>query len=1098
MTTRLEILGSLRLVRSRETVAVGGARQRAVLGYLALHSAGPVSAERLIETVWPDTAPARARHSLHQRVHELRRRLTGASALEDGTCGIDVCWEPATGGYRLIIAPDLLDACQFRELVSLARGQAGRGAVEQAVTTMRRATELWRGPVLDGVPALRDLPNAVRLEAERRSAEELRWEWQLRLGRHREVVAEIEVAAAADPLRERTAGLLLLALRACGRDAEALTYYARLRANVRRELGAEPGEWVRAIHQSILENKTLPGHVGTSPALTPLWIQRTRDFVGRHGELALLQQVAGRVFQSRVAHLVTVFGEPGIGKSRLVGELLTTPALEGVTVWTARCRPEPSAGAFSPLTEMLAAQAGVRVTDSTERAVGAVGRHLGPGLPGTSRMLAAALGISGQHDGVDTIDASHAWEQVLRARTQQPLALVVEDIQWALPAFLDFLANVIFTLGDRPLLVVCTSRLDLITTRPTWTAGGTDGTALALAPLDLDACRELVSRLLPAAPEQTVSDIAKRAGGNPLFCEQLVRSTGAHHAGADGALAEPTPMPTRLEAVIRDRWATLPPADVTVLRAAAIIGDTAWTSAIQAVADAIGAADQPPPEVTAATRRLCRLGFLRRAADSRIDDEAEFTFTHGALRTVGYQEIDGSCKALGHRRAAEWWEALPNRGATTIDAVAHHYEQAIVAPGGRMDDPFRARALAAIRAAGSFALARGDYSTAVGRLRTALSLATEDDLVRAHVLLNLGEALYHQCVGGIDELRQACDLLLRHGGPEEVAKADLVLGWIAWACGDGQAATAGIRRAVRSAMSSAPSPAAVRVLSVGAALLALAGDQEAAGRAADRAALLHDPQVDPQPSVLNNRAVVRMHGGDPHAIDDLRAGEALAQRHGLPVRFPSRANIITHHWAFGDLTAASRSFAEAAALPSHRLTDTERTWLRTVGLVHRFWSGDLHDREPELASFVPGGHQLDSDVLRVRALLHARYGRHREALRDAEAAVDVAERSGAVLKIFSAHCCRWSLEPRPTVAVVRELLRLPRPRIHPAETGVLLASILAAAGEPQALARFDFAPTLWLRAAQAFVDNQRIRARTHYVAIGSVPDAHAATAPDPD
>ncbi|TWJ25193.1 putative ATPase [Micromonospora endolithica] len=1077
----VRILGPLEVLCGGKSIALSGRHQRAVLGCLALHHPRPTSVERLTETVWPGKPAMRARHSLHQRVHELRKRLLVDAAGAGSSQGIDLRWDSALAGYRLVLPAGRLDADTFASMLPLARGHAARGDLPTAVRVLRVATGLWRGPVLEGMPALQGLTEVAVLEEQRRMAHELMWEWGLRLGHHIEVISEVETAAKADPLRERTQGLLLLALQRCGRHAEALASYARFRAAVRDELGTEPGTWLRGIHQSLLETSDDPGRL--AGAARPR-AGSASGFVGRRTELALLVGTMQRVVDSGTGHLVTVLGEPGIGKSRLISELLADlpPGVE--TVWTARCRPEPPASAFAPLAEMFAAESGILVSDAAEAAAAKARRYFASAWGArVSSVFTDALDIGENSGRVDGRDVSQTWRQILRARAERPALLVVEDIHWARPELLDFLEDLAFAVIDRPLLLLCTSRPDLVVTRPAWAADSANATSITLAGLDEPAARQIISHLGPSTAEQKTVRVLRQAGGNPLFLEQLIHTTASNDDDA-------TALPSALEDVIRARWATLSGVETTMLRMAAILGDTVWTGAVQAMAQSIepGHHDTPHPQTT--MRLLCRLGFLRRRWHSTIAGEEEFCFTHAALRQVGYLALDDRLRAAGHHVAAQWWDALPHGRGATLGEIAHHFEQAVRASGDQIDDQLRSRAAEAIRAAGAFALTRGDHSTAMQRLRYAATLAPENSPLRARVLLDLGESLYHHGTGGEAVLREACHLLVRHGDPAAAAKAELVLGWLAWARGQGRAALRQIRHAVSQTMAQPPTASTLRVLSVGSALLAIGGDTALATSAAEAAHQQHDQDNDPQPTVLAHRGIVGIHAGNRGALQDLQAAETLARRHDLPVPLSFTFNTISYHWAFGDLRTAQRLLREAADAADPRRTESDNAWLAALRLIHRYWDGDLTALDGDLASFVPRGHQLDSDILRVRALLHARGGNHAAAVADSEAAVDAAERSGAVFKIFAAHCCRLSIRPQLAADPIGDLLALPRPAVHPAEAGIHLAKVLAAAGSSAALDRFEFAPTPWVDAAATYLTGRAKQARHRYHAIGSAPDAN--------
>ena len=210
------ILGPLEISSGGQACAIAGAKERAVLVYLLLHAGQAVSADRLIDELWGDEPPEAARNSLQVRVAGLRRVL-GRERIVSGS-----------GGYQIRIGPEELDLRRFEELT------AG-GDLDEALA-------LWRGPPL---PEFRDehwaAPAIARLEELRLVALENRVESDLEMGRHAQLVGELEGLVAEHPLRERVRAQLMLALYRSGRQAEALEVYREGRSALVDQLGIEPG-----------------------------------------------------------------------------------------------------------------------------------------------------------------------------------------------------------------------------------------------------------------------------------------------------------------------------------------------------------------------------------------------------------------------------------------------------------------------------------------------------------------------------------------------------------------------------------------------------------------------------------------------------------------------------------------------------------------------------------------------------------------------------------------------------------------------------------------------------------------------------------------
>jgi DNA-binding SARP family transcriptional activator len=233
------ILGPLEVRDGADLRQVAGAGQRALLALLLLHANEVVSIDRLIDELWPGDPPGSGVAALRVRISQLRKSL-GAAAER---------LETAPPGYLLRLAPGELDVDRFSELVE----EAIRAEPLMAAEKLREALALWRGPALADF-AYESFAQAaiVRLEELRLTALEQRIEVDLALGRHAELVAELEELVGAQPLRERVRGQLMLALYRSGRQAEALEAYRAARSALLEELGIEPSAPLRELEKAIL------------------------------------------------------------------------------------------------------------------------------------------------------------------------------------------------------------------------------------------------------------------------------------------------------------------------------------------------------------------------------------------------------------------------------------------------------------------------------------------------------------------------------------------------------------------------------------------------------------------------------------------------------------------------------------------------------------------------------------------------------------------------------------------------------------------------------------------------------------------------------
>ncbi|MBC3986883.1 AfsR/SARP family transcriptional regulator [Streptomyces sp. AC536] len=301
---RVAVLGPVRAVtEDGKPIPIPGTRPRMLLGRLALAAGERVSSDALIDGLWGPTPADNAVNALHALVYRLRKFLGGAATLAS-----------EGAGYRLVVSARDVDAHRFEELAARGRRLLTAGAPREAVPLLGEALALWHGPAFADVVEAPYVGSAgARLEELRAVALEDRFEAELRLGRHAEVLADLQATAAEHPLRERLAALRMRALHAVGRRSEALAVYERVRDTLAEQLGVDPSADVREAHLAVLRGHvTRPAHPREpAPGRLPA---RLTTFVGRDEELA---QLAGLLATSR---LVTVVGPGGVGKTRLALE----------------------------------------------------------------------------------------------------------------------------------------------------------------------------------------------------------------------------------------------------------------------------------------------------------------------------------------------------------------------------------------------------------------------------------------------------------------------------------------------------------------------------------------------------------------------------------------------------------------------------------------------------------------------------------------------------------------------------------------------------------------------------------------------------------
>ena len=316
VTYRYLVLGATQVLRPDGSgVPLAGGRLRALLAALAASAGRPVPPGELVEQVWAEgDRPADEAAALQALVGRLRRAL-GREAVES-----------VPGGYRLAAGPDDIDLFRFERLAAEGAAVLDAGEPGAAASVLDGALALWRGPALADLPARHLDPSAVRAEQRHAQAHRHRLAAEVALGRAEQVLAEIIALTADAPLDEPLHALLIRALRAAGRQAEALQAYEEVRTRLADRLGADPGAELRALHAQLLTGEETESHSGRAdrtgrggniPA-------RPTSFVGREEELA------GLAVELRRSRLVTLLGPGGAGKTRLALEAAAAAGIPGV------------------------------------------------------------------------------------------------------------------------------------------------------------------------------------------------------------------------------------------------------------------------------------------------------------------------------------------------------------------------------------------------------------------------------------------------------------------------------------------------------------------------------------------------------------------------------------------------------------------------------------------------------------------------------------------------------------------------------------------------------------------------------------------------
>jgi DNA-binding SARP family transcriptional activator len=933
------ILGGLDVHDAGRPIAVQGPRRRALLVHLLVNANEVVPVERLLEDLWGAEQPASGISALRVRVSQLRK------AIEDGGEAVILTRPP---GYVLHVAPDELDALRFERLLAEGRKALAAGRAELAAATLRDALALWRGPALADVAyepwAQADI---ARLEELRRVALEERIDADLTLGRHAELVGELEALVTVEPLRERLRGQLMLALYRSGRQADALAAYRAAREALVGELGIDPspalqelegailrqdpalaapepaaaappdppappqlpsgaerkvvtilvadlagsealaaeqdperaglllGGLVDAVRETVEEAEGsvesvsgvavtavfgapvaqedhveralrsalalrprlgddvtlrvgvdtgevvvgptgsltggalltaaqlaraagpgttlagertaaaarglfelgLPlvegpdgGRLACRPVIRALKLTRTEGlgglrsvFVGRESELELLRSTYRRVLAEERPRLVTVMGDAGVGKSRLVRELWASLAEETPEPLrrTGRCLPYGRGTTYRPLADVLREQLGLAETDAPET----VRRRLG-----NREILGLTLGLDVAPDlhPLTARELLHAaWVEVLtELAAESPVVVLVEDLHWAQEPLLDLLERVLDDVRG-PLLVVGTARPELLEARPSW-GRRREAVTVWLEPLSDEQAGWMLAGLgLGELPKEVRGAVLERAEGNPFFLEELL--AGLH----DQAVASGSDVPDSVHAVLAARIDLLPPLEKAALQAASVMGRVFWRGAVRDLLEG----EQPDFAVLEAR------DFIRRRSGPLLAGEREFAFKHALTREVAYGSLPRARRARLHARFAAWVETVAGARDEHAPFLAHHYAEAVnpedadLAWEGHPEElaRLRGRAVAWLSRAAELAAARYELDEAIALYERALELA-EGEAERAELWRALGHvnALKYDGDGMWRAMQNAIELT---SDPELQAELYAELAW---------------------------------------------------------------------------------------------------------------------------------------------------------------------------------------------------------------------------------------------------------------------------------------------------------------------------------
>jgi DNA-binding SARP family transcriptional activator/predicted ATPase/class 3 adenylate cyclase len=469
-----------------------------------------------------------------------------------------------------------------------------------------------------------------------------------------------------------------------------------------------------------------------------------QPMVDRHSELATARMAFDRVTRTGKAHLLTILGEAGIGKSRLAQELAEELGSQA-RVLAGRCLSYGEGIAFWPLREALA-QAGGGESREVIRSL----LDDADDADVVADIVAAMLGLAPAESVAEQVPwAFRRLMEVLAI--ERPVILVLEDVHWGEAPLLDLVDYLVDWLNV-PALVLCLARPDLLETRPGWGGGHERVSSLLLSRLPSADARLMLDNQLGdrRISEAASAEILETAEGNPLFVEQLLETTME-----DPFWDQEPHVPPTIQSLLAARLDRLGPGERAFIERAAVIGREFWPTAV---------AELLPPQARASAvqhlRALVRRGLIH-PDRSTIAGEEQLRFHHILIRDVAYHTTSKSLRAELHERYADW---LAQRGEQYDEFIGYHFEQAWhfrreVAGADDLGRELPAKAGEHLAAAGRRAALRGDSHSAVSLLRRAGGMFDAAGDGRPDVLLDLGTALSES--GEMNESEQLLNASLR-------------------------------------------------------------------------------------------------------------------------------------------------------------------------------------------------------------------------------------------------------------------------------------------------------------------------------------------------
>jgi class 3 adenylate cyclase len=688
--------------------------------------------------------------------------LSGAPPVKDVAAA--AAFVPVTAvAERRLVSVLFADLVGFTTLSESRDAEEVRELLSRYFDTCRRLIELYGGTVEkfigDAVMAVWGAPTATEDDAERAVRAAL------------DLVASVTALGdevAASDLRARAGVLTGEAAVTLGATGEGMVAGDLVNTASRVQSVADGGSVYvgeatrRATEQTIVFAEAGSFELKGKEGLVPLWkalrvVSGVRGtlksqgleapFVGRDRELRQIKDFFHTSADEQKAHLVSVTGIAGIGKSRLAWEFYKY--FDGITqtiYWhRGRCLAYGEGVTYWALADMVRMRCRIAEDEDPASALGKLRLTLDEHLldPEERRYveprLAQLLGL-GEHEGRDRQDLFAAWRLFFeRLADQYPTVLAFEDMQWADASLLDFVEYLLEWSRDHPLYVITLARPELLERRPTWGAGHRNFTSLYLEPLSVEAMKQLLRGLVPGLPEALTGQILARAEGVPLYAvetvrmlldrELLVQEGSVYRPVGEIGLLE---VPETLHALIAARLDGLTAPERHLLQDGAVLGKTFTQDGLAALSDDV------EPDHEPLLGALVRKEVLSRQADPRSPEHGQYGFLQDLVRHVAYETLSKRDRRAKHLAAAAFLSASL-ADDEVVEVLAAHYLSAYrAAPEAPDALEIKERAREALAQAGERAASLAAAAEAQRYFEQAAELS-EDKLVHAALTDRAGQ-----------------------------------------------------------------------------------------------------------------------------------------------------------------------------------------------------------------------------------------------------------------------------------------------------------------------------------------------------------------------